>query len=152
MLDSKIKNFLWTGDTKKRKLVVVKWSVVGMPITNGGLGIRPLNLLNKSAMLYLGWSVLIFAEAWEPYMRTRFLWFLRAASSIWQGIKPSILVVHEQMTWQIGSGNSISFWCDKWLSRPIFEALSIPSIVRSKLLAKVSNFISHSKWIFPETM
>lgn len=55
-LDTKIRNFLWTGDVAKQKLVTAKWSIIGQPVKNGGIGIRPIGLLNKAAMLHLAWT------------------------------------------------------------------------------------------------
>lgn len=55
-------------------------------------------------------------------MRQRFLWKkVYAASSVWPREKPWIPRINDNMFWQVGSGKSVAFWRDKWLSKPILE-------------------------------
>lgn len=53
-----IKNFVWSGDIFKRKLVTVAWKTVCTPFLDGGLGIRPLKAINHAALLKLSWNVI----------------------------------------------------------------------------------------------
>lgn len=48
-----IKNFIWSGDTSKRKLVTVAWKKICNPYEEGGLGIRSLICLNEAFNLKL---------------------------------------------------------------------------------------------------
>jgi len=51
------RNFVWSGDCSKRKLVTVSWSKICRPLEEGGLGLRSLTKLNEAANLQLGWEL-----------------------------------------------------------------------------------------------
>jgi hypothetical protein len=53
-----IRNFIWSGDIEKRKLVTVSWDKVCRPHAQGGLNLRSLIKLNLSSNLKLCWSLL----------------------------------------------------------------------------------------------
>lgn len=48
-----IKNFIWSGDINKRKLVTIAWKKVCVDTQEGGLGIRSLICLNHATNLKL---------------------------------------------------------------------------------------------------
>jgi hypothetical protein len=50
-LEKWIRNFLWSGDVNKKKLVTVAWHKVCTPFHEGGLGIRSLSKVNEAANL-----------------------------------------------------------------------------------------------------
>ncbi|KAF1884436.1 hypothetical protein Lal_00028314 [Lupinus albus] len=52
-----IRNFIWVGDTRKKKLFTVAWIKVYSPMGVGGLGLRSLKLMNKAALLKLTWEM-----------------------------------------------------------------------------------------------
>jgi hypothetical protein len=52
-LEIMIRNFIWSGDINKRKLVTVAWSKISKPVNEGGLGLRSISNLNKGANLKL---------------------------------------------------------------------------------------------------
>lgn len=52
-LDQCIGNFIWARDVHTRKVVTVAWKHVCAPVGEGGLGIKPLQALNKATLLRL---------------------------------------------------------------------------------------------------
>ena len=56
-LEKCIKNFLWNGDVKAKKLISVKWDLCCDPLDEGGVGLKKLSLLNKALLSKLAWRV-----------------------------------------------------------------------------------------------
>lgn len=67
-----MKNFLWTGDILKQKLVTVAWSNVCQSKAAGGLGIKDISPLNKAALLMHMWGILNTSSEWSSFVRSRF--------------------------------------------------------------------------------
>ncbi|RHN47676.1 hypothetical protein MtrunA17_Chr7g0255541 [Medicago truncatula] len=65
-----IKNFIWSGDISKRKLVTVAWKKVCVGFDEGGLGIRSLICLNQASNLKLCWEMF---QQWADLLRSRVL-------------------------------------------------------------------------------
>lgn len=67
------RNFIWSGDISKRKLVTVSWKNTCKPLSEGGLGIRSLYTLNESTNLKLCWDLLNSQEDWAILIRSKVL-------------------------------------------------------------------------------
>lgn len=39
----------------------------------------------------------------------------------------------ENLSWQLGNGEDIEFWTDKWVSRPIVEIINAPANIHNLL-------------------
>ncbi|XP_026383816.1 uncharacterized protein LOC113279339 [Papaver somniferum] len=63
-----IKNFLWTDDPSQRKQVTLKWK----PLSEGGLGIRRLEVINKSLLMKLFWKIQNGTEEWDKFFQAKF--------------------------------------------------------------------------------
>lgn len=57
-IEKNIRNFIWSGDTEKRKIVTVAWHKLCKPVEEGGLGLRSLRKLNEATNLKLCWDML----------------------------------------------------------------------------------------------
>ncbi|XP_019432196.1 PREDICTED: uncharacterized protein LOC109339236 [Lupinus angustifolius] len=55
-VDSKMRNFIWSGNTEAQKIVTVAWNQVCSSTSVGGLGLKFIKLMNKSALLKLAWD------------------------------------------------------------------------------------------------
>lgn len=86
-LEKWIKNFIWSGDPNKRKLVTVAWKKVGAPYVEGGLALRSLISLNEATNLKLCWDMLQSEDQWACILRSR---VLRGSSCINHHIFSSI--------------------------------------------------------------
>jgi hypothetical protein len=66
-----IRNFIWSGDITRRKLVTIAWKKVCKPYVQGGLGIRSIIHLNSVANLKLCWNMLHKKESWSKLLYNR---------------------------------------------------------------------------------
>jgi hypothetical protein len=57
-VEKNIRNFIWSGDPDKRKLVTDSWKKLCRPLVQGGLGLRSLSSLNSASNLRLCWSLI----------------------------------------------------------------------------------------------
>ncbi|RZB71700.1 hypothetical protein D0Y65_036242 [Glycine soja] len=48
-----IRNFIWSGDSKHMKLIMVSWMKICRPLSEGGPGLRSLKAINKASILSL---------------------------------------------------------------------------------------------------
>lgn len=140
------RNFIWSGDVSKRKLLTVSWKKSCKPLSEGGLGIRSLSILNESTNLKLCWDLLNSKEDWALLLRSKVIRGRRVIShhifsSIWSSIKNEFSNVQSNCGWQLGNGNDINFWLDNWCGVSIASQLNIPTHLHGNLTAKVKDFI-----------
>jgi hypothetical protein len=91
-VERNIRNFIWSGDPDKRKLVTVAWKKICRPIAQGGLNIRSLSSLNKASNLKLCWTLLNSQCFWAKLLRDRVIRGRKIiqhhiSSSIWSSIR-----------------------------------------------------------------
>jgi hypothetical protein len=86
-LEKYIRNFIWSGNSDKRKLVTVSWKKICRPLDQGGLNIRSLCGLNNATNLQLWWSMLHSQKPWALLLKDR---FIRAKTTIGHYIFSSI--------------------------------------------------------------
>ncbi|KAK2426743.1 hypothetical protein QL285_025379 [Trifolium repens] len=140
-LEKCIRNFIWSGDTDKRKLVTVSWKIVCRPFSQGGLNIRSLVKLNEASNLKLCWSLLHSHASWAKLLRDRVFKKGRPInhhifSSLWSSVKAEFVTIKDNSAWLFGDGVSISFWHDEWCGPPLSTQLHIPTQISSLLSSK----------------
>jgi len=152
-----VRNFIWSGDVNKRKLVTVAWHKVCKPLDEGGLGIRSLTTLNEASNLKLCWELLSSNQPWATLLRNRAIpkgkpVSYHIHSSLWSSCKSeySTCILNSQML--LGSGNSINFWKDTWCGPPLSVALNLPPAAIPHLSSYVSDFISDFVWSIPHSV
>lgn len=153
-LEKCIRNFIWSGDTEKRKLVTVAWNKICKPTDEGGLGLRSLTVLNEAANLKLCWDMLNSNEDWAIVLRSRVCprrtpIRSHVFSSIWSSIKLEFNLIFEKSRWCIGDGQLIIFWNDNWGGQSLATTLNLNSYLVAHLEAKVSDFIEDFQWKIP---
>jgi mannosylglycoprotein endo-beta-mannosidase len=153
-LEKCIRNFIWSGDLDKRKLVTISWKKVCRPVAQGGLNIRSLLTLNKASNLKLSWSMINSQSSWALLLKDRVFRKGRVIkhhiySSIWSGIKDELEVIYDNVVWLVGNGNNINFWLDSWCGIPSVDQLDIPVQTRHLLSSRVSDFIVNGQWSIP---
>ncbi|CAI8601165.1 unnamed protein product [Vicia faba] len=57
-IETWMRNFIWSGNVDKRKLVTVKWKICCKNLKEGGLGIKSVKTFNDAANLHLCWRFL----------------------------------------------------------------------------------------------
>jgi hypothetical protein len=146
-LEMCIRNFIWSGDITKRKLVTVSWAKVCKPVAEGGLGIRSLVKLNEASNLKLCWDFLHSTDHWAVLLRSRVQRNLKIInhhiySSIWSGIKGNYSDNLNNSSWVLGKGDCINFWLDSWCGDPIAHSLGIPTHLYPHLTSTVNQLIT----------
>jgi hypothetical protein len=99
-VEKNIRNFIWSGDPDKRKLVTVSWKKLCRPFAQGGLGLRSLTSLNSASNLRLCWSLLNSNCSWASLLKDRVIRGNKIihhhiSSSIWSSIKEEYSVIDE---------------------------------------------------------
>ncbi|KAF1892117.1 hypothetical protein Lal_00036473 [Lupinus albus] len=93
ILDSSIMNFIWSGNSRTRKLGTVAWKTVSTPIKTGGLGLRSLKHMNQAALLKLAWEMISSEQDWALFVETDLAMTrpcLRDTSSLPYGLESSL--------------------------------------------------------------
>lgn len=153
-IDGWIRNFIWSGDVNKRKLVTVAWHKLCTPTAAGGLGLRSVRKINEAATLKLCWDMVSSRSQWACFLKARYLkdslpvkHYL--TSSIWPGLKTCYHMVTDNVAWQLGDGSSINFWRDPWLPEPVLNILQVPSNMHGFFQSKICDFIKDAVWSLP---
>ena len=117
-------DFLWNGRGMENKFHLVDWKSVCKSKFEGGLGLRPVTLMNHALLgkwlWWLGneteglWRQLVLAK----YGRIREGWEIKErnykASTIWKGITSNNASFMKYIRYRVGSWEKIQFWLDVW--------------------------------------
>ncbi|XP_039682998.1 uncharacterized protein [Medicago truncatula] len=157
LLDSWLKNFIWSGDVHTRKVCTVAWKVLCRPWNEGRLDIKPTRLINEALILKLSWDLLATDSQWSNLLKWRY--FSNGTpssryfkSSVWSGIKEFIGTVLVNSLWIVGNGDSINFWTDNWLGAPLVELLNLDKEFHGHLIGKHSEAIINGALLLPTTI
>lgn len=98
LLDSWIRNFIWSGDVLKRKVCTVSWSIMCRSWAEGGLNIKPTQLINEALILKLAWDLRAKNNQWTALLKRRYFThghpnMRYCKSSVWSGLKSHIATV-----------------------------------------------------------
>ena len=74
-------NLLWSANPERTRSNLVKWEIVCLPKSEGGLGLRRVKEFNEACMLKLGWYTVTADYLWAKWFRARYI----RCSSIWIG-------------------------------------------------------------------
>jgi len=153
-VEKHIRNFIWSGDTDRRKLVTVSWKKLCRPYSQGRINIRSLKNLNQATNLKLCWNLLNSQSSWAKLLRDRTIRGKKSIqhhiySSIWSSIKHEFNTIKENSTWLLGNGADINFWNDNWCRAPLSDTLNIPTLISQHLSSSVMDNIHNGQWILP---
>ena len=112
-LEKCIRNFIWSGDKDKRKLVLVSCKKLCLPLNQGGLNIRSLINLNNASSLKMCWTFLHSQKSWASLLKERVLRSISTiqhhiSSSLWSSMKEEFKVITENSIWLLGNGENIN--------------------------------------------
>lgn len=135
-------------------MVTGSWNKVCKPLEEGGLGLSNLITLNEAANLKLCWEMLNSQKPWAILLKNRACINgnpvrCHIFSSIWSSIKIEHSIILEYSSWNIGNGELVNFWNDRWCGQPLAITLNMPTSLSHQLNAKVCDFIDDFQWIFP---
>lgn len=115
--------FLWTGPQLKSTGAKVAWTEVCKPMSEGGLGIRPLKEVNQVYGLKLIWRMFTGKSLWGKWIQTKLLktksfWEIsgktQVGSWMWRKILKLREVAKSFHMKAVGNGRHTSFWYDRW--------------------------------------
>lgn len=129
-------NYVWTGDSQKKRAATVKWRGICKPTEKGGLGLRGLQEFNNVGLICLAWQLIQGDRQWTEFMKARYyrkgspISYYRP-SSIWSGIKTDTEFFSGDVTYLIGIGRSCLFWNDPWLNGcKLSDSIHIPEALQ----------------------
>ena len=140
------RDFLWGGRALERKIHLVKWSVVCLDKSKGGLGVKCLFTLNRALLGKWGWRFMVEKEAiWNQVISRKYgveegEWYTREGREgfgvgLWKEIRKEGSWLSNYIGFSVGNGRRTKFWLDSWCGG---EALcnSFPSLFKlCRLLA-----------------
>ncbi|KAL0294578.1 UNVERIFIED_CONTAM: hypothetical protein Sradi_6880500 [Sesamum radiatum] len=124
-IERRLRNFLWKGSIEIG-YAKVSWQKVCRPVSEGGLGIRDIQALNKGLMSRHLWRIVMHdrTSIWVNWifqyrLQDYSVWTIRARSGTWGWRKLIRLrdVLRPYILYQIGEGSSFSLWHDPWHAR-----------------------------------
>jgi len=157
MLDTWLKNFIWSGDVMTRKVCTVSWNYLSRPWAEGGLDLKPTRLINYSLIFKLAWNLLTTNSQWAALLKQRFFSNGKPAdhyfkSSVWACIKIHIGAVISNSLWIVGTGENISIWNDNWLGIPIVDLFDIDPYFHAGFKGRLSEVIVDGGWNLPSNL
>lgn len=157
LLDTWIKNFIWSRDVLTKKVCTVSWSVMCRPWEEGGLNIKPTRLINEALILQLSWDLLAKDSQWSTLFKRRFFSIglplsYHVKSSIWSGIKMHIGTVMANSNWIVGTSEHIHLWMDNWLGEPLVDLLQIDVAFHGNFKGMVSEDIVNGALVLPSSI
>ncbi|CAJ2659028.1 unnamed protein product [Trifolium pratense] len=156
-IEKLMKNFIWSGDVDKKKLVTFAWKKICRPLSQGVLNLRSLTSLNKAANLKLCWSFINSQCSWAKLLQARVLRGKKVIqhhifSSLWSCIKEEINTIFDNSIWLVGDGKDINFWNDNWCGSILSDFFNIPSHISQNLTSTVSDYIYNGEWYLPQQL
>lgn len=151
------RRFLWSGETEKKGLALVRWEIVQLPKKYGGLNVS--NTLNRNLGLMLKWCWRYFQEPnslWREIIRQKYKYpptlTMAEISHInkggpWKAICNHLLknpisrnLLQSGFRMKIGNGEDTFFWHSIWISESPLK-ISFPRLftISGLPMAKVSS-------------
>ncbi|ONI21697.1 hypothetical protein PRUPE_2G081900 [Prunus persica] len=116
----------------KRSIHLLGWRKLCQPKCFWGLGFKNFEAINKAMVAKQSWGILEHASSLlARMMKARYFpigSFLQAElesspSLIWRALLWGRDVLHDGLVWQVGNGNSIRVFQDKWTPTVYFQAV-----------------------------
>ncbi|WJX23235.1 hypothetical protein P8452_12461 [Trifolium repens] len=118
------RGFLWGDTDQKRKPHLISWDVCCLPKKDGGLGIKSPLRMNDAFLMKILWNMINKPEdlwckvLYNKYGRKKDLRDAISSqpydSPLWKSIASIWDQFQNHIVWQLGDGNHINFWLDKW--------------------------------------
>jgi hypothetical protein len=153
-INSIIRNFWWASvqaENPTNPIAFRSWDDICKPKNQGGLGIRDMELINKSLLINTAWNVITDKNPFlsnilkAKYYPNSSFWTATSAgprSVFWSSVLQIKPLLQENSIIQIHVGNS-SIWSTPWMPSwsTIHDHILLP-ITNSPLPAKISDFVA----------
>ncbi|XP_057811557.1 uncharacterized protein LOC131025787 [Salvia miltiorrhiza] len=155
-LDSKCRNFIWTGDTCKKPSCTVAWNRVCSIKTEGGLGVRSFSIMNKCFLMKIAWKIICGKDFGFDLIKDRYLnrfcrtKNLTTPSTLWMGIREEVGSLVDNSYSFIGDGSSTNFWTDDWLGYRLIDKCHVPHFMWNYLHYPVFDYFYDGVWHFTQ--
>ncbi|KAJ9535399.1 hypothetical protein OSB04_un001489 [Centaurea solstitialis] len=156
-----LRAFLWSGGEAIKGKAKVAWSIVCLPRSKGGLGVKSLKLWNKILLSKQIWKIIDNGDSlWVKWLHTyrlkdRNFWDVgevHDASWFWRKMVRIRDAFRFQLVHKIGDGKSTSLWFDNWHpSGPLCYLISKRELYEARvdLNLKVSDIVCDGNWLWP---
>ena len=152
-VDQLLRSFLWSGPELKFKGAKVSWDSITCLKSEGGLGIKEMDVWNKACMARLIWNICQVSSSslWVDWVKTHLIrghsfWDIpipRCCSWTWRKVLQLRGEVRPLIRHSIGVGLNTWLWFDSWLPfGPIIPHFEERVIYDSSL----SRHSNHYKW------
>ncbi|GKV09171.1 hypothetical protein SLEP1_g20713 [Rubroshorea leprosula] len=166
-IDKLHKSFLWGGKGDERKINWISWDRVCKKKEERGLGVRDLRIFNLALMgKWWGWLVESGEGMWKKIIVEKYGkrgghwqdWIVEnrgVGSAWWRDVCDINIMNGDSNGWlkegfrvNIGEGNTISFWWDKWRGKEclanMFPRLYLLSTEKMKMCSEMGRRINGS--------
>ena len=156
-IDRLRRRFLWEGNSLTHKYSLVKWKSVTQPKFQGGLGIRNLQLHNKSLLMKWLWRYgQTEAGFWRDIIKAKYgiqdHWCPMESTEphgvgVWKHISNFKDNFFEEISFKAGNGLKIRFWQDRWLGNSRLKDY-FPSLfqIASNKEATIAQYRDNNHW------
>ncbi|GJV67697.1 putative RNA-directed DNA polymerase [Tanacetum coccineum] len=156
-----IRAFLWCNGEIKRGKAKVAWEEICLPKSEGGLGLRSLEIFNLALMTTHIWNIISNKESlWVRWIHTyklrgRTLWDVQPKGAMswgWRKILQLRSIVKPFFWARIGNGMTTSVWYDLCCPQsPLSTFLTPRDIARegSSLQLRVADLVVNGAWNWP---
>lgn len=137
-------DFLWGGMGIKKRFHLVNWSSVHRPKMAGGLGFRPLKLMNQALLGKWLWRIGDQSDSLrKDILMSKLCLSMELGrndcnvpgpsyrfSSLWKGIMDVNDALASHIKYRVGSREDIFFWHDIWwgINRQLYNSLNYTGV------------------------
>ena len=125
-LTSVIRQFWWGQIGNEKKITWLSLDGMCVPKDRGGLGFRDLRSFNLALLAKQGWRLLtnlnslfsrVYKAKYFPHCSFAEATLGRNPSYAWRSLMAAQNIIQRGMRWQVGNGDKIRVWHDKWIPR-----------------------------------
>jgi hypothetical protein len=130
---------LWWGHKENTsKIAWSSWPKLGRSRDSGGLGYRDLEMFNLALLAKHGWRFIhhpeslvakVFSAKYFPRVGFLESQLGQRPSFAWRSTWNSKIWLKKGLMWQVGIGEKIRIWRDKWLPNSLIHGTSFPSFL-----------------------
>jgi hypothetical protein len=108
---------LWKGARKPSGYTLASWSSISKPKSQGGWGLRDLDLFNQALAAKFLWRALFHKSLWAEVIRKKYLkgvevvpWLRKdhlsfsSSSIVWRKLLSALPMIKNWIAWKVGSG------------------------------------------------